>query len=357
MTCSLLLTVSLILSHKQLGRFFKYLKKERNLLNRFYDLKYPPPKTGAKHSAKVLTSSDSSSSVESLTTIVESVATSATDKSSAVSSPSILSSLANVSIFENDDYFDYFYKTLEQFNTVEINIESLREVDSVLDHTNTSSSNSGSDTHVKQFRSHTAQSSVPKFGGANRFNMAEKGELSGPGSKKLINDSKSFNNLATAAGQQSQQTNTNGFILKNISKRLNIKSWFASSSNANSNGQVTSPPQLSSTQSPPSSISSQSSFAQSSSYTSSSSSTNVNAVTKPTIHRYMGANTSAVIKLADESPRRVLPDLVNASDKASSSSKTVVKNKKKASKGGLQMKLRSLSNPMKHSISEPSLNN
>lgn len=169
-------------------------------------------------------------------------------------SPFNLTSLVNVSIFENEEYFNYFHKLLQQFNFIEINFKLQQTI------------------QQQQQQQHIPQPQQPKITKPRIEPKPQLHTLKQAQNPKPILNSKPNNqvpvvplrkstvarNISNANQQRPSQTlaqskstpfsvnnqtsnainhtNGSGFNLKNISKRLNIKSWFTSSnSGSNSN--------------------------------------------------------------------------------------------------------------------------
>ena len=223
-----------------------------------------------------------------------------------------LTSLANVSIFENEEYFCYFHKLIQQFNFIEFNLKISKEKQEVKQHSqpkiNQTPSTSQKTPSSKRRNSNTQppvqqlqQQQLPL---PQQYNTTKQPSMTT--SPSAPNPNISFNNNNNNSTNSSHSV----FNLKNISKRLNIKSWFSSSQQ----------PQPASTDGHQNS-------------------------TLPSIssHNLKHGTGSQTLKQKSSSQAQA----------SSSSSKMTVKTSK--NKGPIN-KLLNSSNLMKHSLSEPSLN-
>lgn len=116
-----------------------------------------------------------------------------------------LTSLANVSIFEHDEYFSYFIKLVQQFQIVDFQIR--------LNSTNTPA--------TAIVNTAPGQIQASKLASSASFQSAT---TNVPKIQAYHHQPNSSGGSTTSNGS------TSAFNLKNISKRLNIKSWFTSSS-------------------------------------------------------------------------------------------------------------------------------
>lgn len=166
-------------------------------------------------------------------------------------STSQLTSLANVSIFENDEYFAYFYKLVQQFNFIDFNFKLFKDENNN-NHTpkNTTGSKVSVDSTMKieppQLPASSTTIQYANISSVNTTSSSNASKISTGSSsnnRKLLKKEQQRSQLISQQQQQqpapnhysqfnpnNSNNNNNGFNLKNITKRLNIKSWFTSSS-------------------------------------------------------------------------------------------------------------------------------
>lgn len=249
-----------LLNHKQLANWFEHVNRDRNLVKTFYDLKNcltSSNKTLANNS-----SGDSGMGNEfmqistSSSTCSSSLSTSMTQQS-----PNLVineanfnvKSLASISIFENDEYFSYFHKVLQQFNLIDIKLNSHQNDQppqtqakptppppppnppQPLQHTKPHAPPTPVVSRFKQMDTKTTlnRNHIPKPVQSNYQNVQNGQTIVKKSVTSLNNQSNSGLLNHHQSGTQAHHSHS-GFNLKNISKRFNIKSWFTSS-NSNSN--------------------------------------------------------------------------------------------------------------------------
>lgn len=138
-----------------------------------------------------------------------------------------ITSLANVSIFENDEYFNYFHKLMQQFSYVDFNLKLLKE-ETPLDNKRTQIASSFSAQTI---------ATPPSSAETSKTKPPEKPL---PPTRKSSSSSRRDSSetittpVSTFGHHQPQPCHsTSGLLLKNIKSRFNIKSWFSSSHNHN----------------------------------------------------------------------------------------------------------------------------
>lgn len=143
-----------------------------------------------------------------------------------------ITSLANVSIFENDEYFNYFHKLIQQFSYIDFNLKLLKE-ETPVDNKRTQITSSFSAQTIA-----TPPSSVETK--PPTIESKTKPEKPLPPTRKSSSSTRRDSNetittpVSTFNHHQPQPCHsTSGLLLKNIKSRFNIKSWFSSSHNHN----------------------------------------------------------------------------------------------------------------------------
>jgi hypothetical protein len=281
-----------------LANWFEYLYKDRNLLREYYDLKqistgssndsgvggiegylYPSTPSSINSSATFsITANNSNSNTILLknnnpNNVDDSFINSKYDNTNLIASLS-LASLNNVSIFENEEYFNYFHKLVQQFNYIDLNLKILNDQTFLVRQSFLQPATQQSNVHNqsnpqnqqpqlidesdKQEQSKINKPMAPKrkisVRGTSNANVslnqaqvdsdAPKNQIKNTRSPSLIpttNTKSQANNLAVNISSKSNSSisannanssNTHaGFNFKTISKKLNLKSWFSSSSN------------------------------------------------------------------------------------------------------------------------------
>ena len=170
------------------------------------------------------------------------------------------SSLVNVSLFENEEYFSYFYKLVEQFGFIEFNLKLINNAQPTSATLSTAYTGNGQNNNMPpKFK--TQQVAELQMNKLLETQLPKRdGKLNSPSVSKVIIDNKSIYNqnqqnkpLATksshnissgSASSTGSGGGGNGFNFKSISKKFNIKSWFGSNSTNSANSQVisTKPP-------------------------------------------------------------------------------------------------------------------
>lgn len=227
-----------LLNYKQVANWFEYLNKDKNVLKKYYDLKFSSSSSNNSGDSGVgeFLCTSGSSSLSSSLSLSQNHNTNPVNSSNLLASLSV-TSLQNVSIFENEEYFNYYHKLLQQFNFIEFNLTSFNV------------------NHEKYILSAGMLSPPPSTSSERKNNQKQVNAqkpaipIRKPNSNKRNNNSNHSqnhntlpNSLSTPnAAQLNTSTNNNG-VLKSISKRFNIKSWFSNSSNhSNTNNVVASP--------------------------------------------------------------------------------------------------------------------
>ncbi len=241
-----------------------------------------------------------------------------------------LTSLANVSIFENEEYFSYFNKLMEQFNFIEFNLTISKDKTFNQKVYNTTSNNTNNNNvniteQVKIKPARKSSSSLSR----NDSSQGQKSMQSITTSPSTPNATISYNN-----NNNNNNNNHSVFNLKNISKRLNIKSWFTSSSSSNTQ-QQSQPKQYSNSTLPSMSMH------------------NMKQHTKSS--NTLGFNSNNKPKLPNTAPQVITSQQQQPQHQVfKKASKLNNKNNKGSNNNNLK-KLNATS-LMKHSLSEPSLN-
>lgn len=241
-----------------MANWFEHLNRDKTLLKNFYDLKLVKPSSP--------NTSNNSSGDSGMGNEFMYASTSSSTCSSSLSlsinqntnlnlnylnlttlnlndSPFNLTSLNNVSIFENEEYFNYFHKLLQQFNNIELNFKLTNQALNKAPSPQQPLSPPTPTRHLIKPQSNLNNPSTPPVPqrrlSNTRVNLAQQ-------PVKQIQNNISSKSTPLVVNNQSlnhsnNQSHHHGFNLKNISKRLNFKSWFSSSnssSNLNSNTSI-----------------------------------------------------------------------------------------------------------------------
>ncbi len=215
-----------------MANWFEYLNREKSILKKHYDLKLPTANSGDSGVGELLSTSGSSSFSSSISSSqnIQNNSSKFLNSSNLLASLSV-TSLANVSIFENEEYFNYYHKLLQQFSFIDFNLTSF---------------NINHEKYVISSNCGTIQLTPPpsKLSERNHDKKAKpavpvrKPSLSQTGTNFNTIPNSFSSPLPTHLSTTNGNNNGNG-VLKSISKRFNIKSWF--SSNSNNNNSVNSP--------------------------------------------------------------------------------------------------------------------
>jgi hypothetical protein len=267
-----------------MANWFVYLYKNKDLLKNFYDFKHAPQANSHRNNQ----SGDSGMGAEFMNASALSTASSLLSNhniamlsqkgfKSADNNNVMVTSLSNVSIFENEEYFAYFHKLVEQFSYIEFNLKLFRDNEkpsvvaqqqqptkaSAGDHDLTPTASPPSHIIQQQFRyqeeaesqmnhllenhlksnsysnqavvnNSTRVASKKKLSDASSVSYASSKGLATKSSHTISNGS-APNNHAVHGGNSSGSGSSNGggFNLKSISKKFNIKSWFGGNSSHN----------------------------------------------------------------------------------------------------------------------------
>jgi hypothetical protein len=159
-------------------------------------------------------------------------------------------SLANISIFENEEYFAYFHKLLEQFNYMDFNLNLLKEISNVKQEFPSVINNSMTNASSTTFSNSKTTTSSSNYDSSNKTNFNKKpiapsrklsarrgSNVAQPGPANTTMSSNSSQNTKNSTNNSINQlnnfpgnnSNSSGFNFKSISKKFNIKSWFTSS--------------------------------------------------------------------------------------------------------------------------------
>lgn len=235
-------------SYKQLANWFDMLNRDKNLLRIYYDFKSGNLTTATTPTtSNANTSGDSGVSSEFMyASHASSHSPTPTTSQSCSMSSNIsssnqhqqntpannnngqiyeLTSLANVSVFEHDEYFSYFLKLIQQFHSIDFHIR-LNSTSAPATTTATITQTSTAATLPPQPPAHPSSKHLAtsnSFQQTSHMMMKQQQQQQLPG----------YNNHAanSSGGSTTSTGSTSAFNLKNISRRLNIKSWFTSSSN------------------------------------------------------------------------------------------------------------------------------
>lgn len=206
-----------------MANWFDYLNKNKDLLNNFYDLRHQSSLSLNKNNS----SGDSGVGGEFMNASILS-STSSLTLNHAIKPPtsSVVNSLANVSVFENDEYFHYFLKLLEQFDFVSLNARHFIDM-------KISSQQARKKPNFNNQTLSTDQTFKSQQVAESQMNYLLENHLKTSNSSEPASRIKSSYNISGSSNSTSSSTTSNttpnGFNLKNISKKLNIKSWFGSS--------------------------------------------------------------------------------------------------------------------------------
>jgi len=211
-----------------MANWFEYLNKEKSILKKHYDLKLPTANSGDSGVGEFLCTSGTSSFSSSLSSS-QNIQNNANllNSSSLLASLSV-TSLANVSIFENEEYFNYYHKLLQQFTLIEFSITSF---------------NVNHEKYVLNSGCDTLSLLSPPPSTLSERNHEKKVKPAVPLRKPNMPTLTQTNNrLATLPNSLSSPlpthlstsngTNSGNGVLKSISKRFNIKSWFSNSNDS-----------------------------------------------------------------------------------------------------------------------------
>ena len=137
-----------------------------------------------------------------------------------------VTSLANVSIFENEEYFNYFHKLLQQFNFIDFNLKVLSE-------------------NVKPQQSPPAHLIIPNApptppptGPKPHVSSRMKSSSNRRGSNTPQPFTNAHHALPSSPSTPIASVHNHNGVLKSISKRFNIKSWFSSNNGTQSSSAV-----------------------------------------------------------------------------------------------------------------------
>lgn len=218
-------------SYHQLANWFEFLDKNRNLLKSYYDLK-ANAETKSDESTENFQTSINSSFSTSLN-LMDSKC-----KNNNLSSSSI-KICSNISVFENEEYFNYFYRLLQQLDLIDFDLQLLRKISQIKYEitsmnnegiTNSHTGNNGVDLIDNKTENLSKKPFVPlrKISARRSSNNSRKIESS------IISNSPSINNEKVTSLNRINQVNScnnssSGFNFKSISKKFNFKSWFTSS--------------------------------------------------------------------------------------------------------------------------------
>ena len=210
-----------------MANWFDFLNKEKTVLRKHYDL-------------KLLTTSGNNSGDSgvgeflcnsSFSSLSSSLSNSQNPNQQPISSSQLLASLsvaslANISIFENEEYFSYYHKLLQQFNFIEFNLTSFN-----VNHEKYEISCFGLLPPTPHVSSHKQKPAIPSKKPAN--NSSQK-RSSNTTQQQSSNTATLPTSPSTPSTLNTSTSNTG--VLKSISKRFNIKSWFSNGNqNASSN--------------------------------------------------------------------------------------------------------------------------
>lgn len=203
-----------------MANWFDFLNKDKSVLRKHYDLKLPSSNSansGDSGVGEFLSTSDSTSSLASSLSHSQ-------NHAQLVSSQQILASLsitslANVSIFENEEYFSYYHKLLQQFNFIELNLTSF---------------NVNHEKYELSCLGMPASPPTPKQKPAiptRRPNNSQQRR----GSNTLQQQQATIP-TSPSTPLNTSTSNANNGVFKSISKKFNIKSWFSHNNNGSGNG-------------------------------------------------------------------------------------------------------------------------
>ncbi|CAF0867022.1 unnamed protein product [Brachionus calyciflorus] len=249
-----------LLNHKQLANWFDHINRDKNLLKTFYEFKQNFKNLANNSSGDSGMGNEFMQISTSSSTCSSSLSNSMTQNQSPLvninESNFNVKSLSNVSVFENDEYFSYFHKLLQQFNQIEIKLHTPQhsELPTKPNHPPTppppppllQQKPPQQQSNIQQ----TVKSQAPPTPNINRLKQPEtksilnRNHIPKPvlqNNPNVQNHKKSNSNLSNQQNlvnhhQTGSSNHSNGgFNLKNISKRFNIKSWFTSHTHSNSN--------------------------------------------------------------------------------------------------------------------------
>lgn len=206
-----------------MANWFDFLNKDKSVLRKHYDLKLPSSNSansGDSGVGEFLSTSDSTSSLAS--SLSHSQNHAQLVNSSQILASLSITSLANVSIFENEEYFSYYHKLLQQFNFIELNLTSFN-----VNHEKYELSCLGMPPSPPTPKQKPA---IPTRKPNNSQQQQRHGSNNLPQQNATTPTSAPMP-LNTSANN----TNNNG-VFKSISKKFNIKSWFSHSNNNNGSG-------------------------------------------------------------------------------------------------------------------------
>jgi hypothetical protein len=382
-----------LLNHRQLANFFDSLNRDKQLLRAYYDLKMVSSMShNASGDSGLMSNSNSSSlSTSSMYGGVNgsgSVADNSGPSNDSSTSLSIIESLNNVSIFENDEYFSYLHKLLQQFSYIDFNLQIFKDQSPPISQQQVR----GNSIKATRSKSHHTEARTPtmaKLVGDNskpippqrRISSSKRNGVYEPTTllskynfnpsgieAKNSNFNKSSHTITSSTDISTNKLNdkhlpstpnvgskidySNTFTLKNISKKLNIKSWFSSSNSTNSH--LNSQQQVNGT----TNVSKQSSSKQNTNFQ------RLNHHLQPsaTISNHFLSSQSSISQMGSSSGSSSFSGnngrKGNAPVAPSTTTTTTKSNKYKLNsiKKQQQLNINETKNQMKHSLSEPSLN-
>lgn len=214
-----------LLSHRQLANWFEFLNREKNLLKIYYDIK---PQTLISSISDNLFASTSSSASSSFNGLLD---------SKHMLTNNTITTLANISIFENEEYFSYFHKLLEQFNFMDFSLNLLKELSPVKQDQPAPIVNTGF-TNKSTITANNTNLNTKPIAPLRKISTRQsshsnssKSTIPNSVSSIISNAPNLTSNLKHSNTTSINQPNngSGGFNFKSISKKFNIKSWFTSS--------------------------------------------------------------------------------------------------------------------------------
>lgn len=179
------------------------MNRDKSFLRTFYDLKLPSSSSnnsGDSGVGEFFYASTSSSS--------SSVSLPSANQSHLLASLSV-ASLANVSVFENEEFFNYFIKLLQQFNFIDFNLKILQDAKPI---------------DLPKPMAPVRKTSISQRRGSN----IEPHVIQSPSAPLAVHTLPANTNNSINHQNNHNKQQDGGFNLKNISKKFNIKSWFTS---------------------------------------------------------------------------------------------------------------------------------
>lgn len=215
-----------------MANWFDFLNKDKSVLRKHYDLKLPSSNSansGDSGVGEFLCHSDSTSSLAS--SLSHSQNHAQLVNSSQILASLSITSLANVSIFENEEYFSYYHKLLQQFNFIELNLTSFN-----VNHEKYELSCLGMPPSPPSAKPKPAiPTRKPNTSQQRRASNTQHHQQKP--NHATIPSSPSTPNPLNAS---TSNNNHNNGVFKSISKKFNIKSWFSHNNNGNSSDLKTS---------------------------------------------------------------------------------------------------------------------